>query len=119
MDKIWLKSYPVGVPAEIDLNGCASVNAMFAQSCREFAGLPAFRNLGATLTYAALERRSRDFGAWLQSLGLPKGTRIALMMPNLLQYPVCVLGAFRAGMIVVNINPLYTCLLYTSPSPRD
>ena len=108
MDKIWLKSYPVGVPAEIDLNGCASVNAMFAQSCREFAGLPAFRNLGATLTYAALERRSRDFGAWLQSLGLPKGTRIALMMPNLIQYPICVLGAFRAGMIVVNINPLYT-----------
>jgi long-chain acyl-CoA synthetase len=108
MDKIWLKSYPAGVPAEIDLNEHASINDVLAQSCRKFQHLPAFRNLGATMTYADLDRLSRDFAAWLQSLGRPKGARVALMMPNLLQYPVALFGVLRAGMIVVNVNPLYT-----------
>src|SRR5450755_2285183 len=108
MDKIWLKSYRPGVPAEIDIGEYASLNDVLAQSCRKFRDLPAFRNLGATITYADLDRLSRHFAAWLQSLGLPKGTRVALMMPNLLQYPVAMFGALRAGLIVVNINPLYT-----------
>ncbi len=108
MDKIWLKSYPAGVPAEIDLNEYPSLNAVLAQSCRKYRDLPAFRNLGATLSYGALDRLSRDFAAWLQTLGLAKGARIALMMPNLLQYPVALFGALRAGLIVVNVNPLYT-----------
>src|ERR1017187_10284963 len=108
MDKIWLKSYPAGVPAEIDLNEYASLNDVLAQSCRKFRDLPAFRNLGTTITYAELDRLSRHFAAWLQSFGLAKGTRVALMMPNLLQYPVALFGVLRAGMIVVNVNPLYT-----------
>ena len=108
MDRIWLKSYPAGVPAEIDLNEYTSLNDVLAQSCRKFRDLPAFRNLGTTITYAELNRLSRHFAAWLESLSLAKGARVALMMPNLLQYPVALFGALRAGTIVVNINPLYT-----------
>ncbi|MGA3042337.1 MAG: AMP-binding protein [Bryobacteraceae bacterium] len=108
MDKIWLKSYRAGVPAEIDLNEYTSLNDLLAKSCRKFRDRPAFHNLGATITYAGLDRLSRHFAAWLQSLGLPQGTRVALMMPNLLQYPVALFGVLRAGMIVVNVNPLYT-----------
>ena len=108
MDKIWLKSYRAGVPAEIDLNEYTSLNDVLAQSCSNFRNLPAFRNLGTTITYAELDRLSRHFAAWLQSLSLAKGARVALMMPNLLQYPVALFGALRAGTIVVNINPLYT-----------
>jgi long-chain acyl-CoA synthetase len=108
LNKIWLKSYPAGVPAEIDLNEYTSLNDVLDQSCRKFHDLPAFRNLGTTITYAELERQSRHFAAWLQSLGLAKGTRVALMMPNLLQYPVALFGILRARMIVVNVNPLYT-----------
>ena len=108
MEKIWLKSYPASVPAEIDMSELASINEMFARSCGNFAERPAFRNLGVTITYAKLERLSRDFAAWLQSAGLRKGARVALMMPNVLQYPVALFGALRAGMIVVNVNPLYT-----------
>ncbi|MGC9951238.1 MAG: AMP-binding protein, partial [Bryobacteraceae bacterium] len=108
MEKIWLKSYRAGVPAEIDLDEYTSLNDLLAQSCRKFRDLPAFRNLGTTITYAELDRLSRHFAAWLQSLGLAKGARVALMMPNLLQYPVALFGALRAGMIVVNVNPLYT-----------
>ena len=108
MDKIWLKSYRAGVPAEIDLDEYTSLNDVLVQSCRRFRDLPAFRNLGTTITYAELDRLSRHFAAWLQGLGLAKGTRVALMMPNLLQYPVALFGVLRAGMIVVNVNPLYT-----------
>jgi len=108
VDKIWLHSYPAGVPAEIDLHAYASINDMLAQACHKFRDRPAFRNLGATITYARLDRLSRDFAAWLQSLGLPKGSRVALMLPNVLQYPIAMFGILRAGMIVVNINPLYT-----------
>jgi len=108
MDKIWLKSYRPGVPAEIDMGEYQSINDVLAQSCRRFADRPSFRNLGTTLTYAQLDRHSRDFAAWLQSTGLARGSRVALMMPNLLQYPVALFGILRAGMIVVNVNPLYT-----------
>jgi len=108
MDKIWLKNYRPGVPAEIGLGAYASINDMLAQSCRKFRDLPAFRNFDTTLTYTNLGRLSRNFAAWLESLALPKGTRVALMMPNLLQYPVALYGILRAGFIVVNVNPLYT-----------
>ncbi len=109
MDKIWLRHYRAGVPAEIDLNEYASVNDMFARSCRKFSQLPAYRNMGATLTYGQLDRLTRDFAAWLQSLpGMGPGSRVALMMPNVLQYPIALFGILRAGMIVVNVNPLYT-----------
>jgi len=108
MDRIWLDSYGAGVPAEIDMQEYSSLNDVLAQSCRKFADRPAFRNLGATITYAQLDRLSRDFAAWLQSAGLQKGSRVALMMPNLLQYPIALFGVVRAGMIVVNVNPLYT-----------
>ena len=109
MEKIWLRHYSAGVPAEIDLNEYTSVNDMLARSCRKFAQLPAFRNMGETITFAQLDRLTRDFAAWLRSLpGMGTGSRVALMMPNVLQYPVALFGILRAGMIVVNVNPLYT-----------
>jgi long-chain acyl-CoA synthetase len=109
MDKVWLKSYPLGVPAEIDVDEFPSIGAMFERSVRTFATRDAYANMGKALSYAALDRLTRDFAAYCQSvLGLPKGARIAIMMPNLLQYPVAMYGALRAGYIVVNCNPLYT-----------
>jgi len=109
MDKIWLKSYPPGVPAQIDLTHGASLNDVLAQSCRRYASLPAFSNMGSSMTYAELDRRSRDFAAYLQMQSdLARGDRVALMMPNLLQYPVALFGVLRAGMAVVNVNPFYT-----------
>lgn len=109
MEKIWLKQYPPGVPAEIDLNEFASLRDILETSCRRFASQPAFSNMGVALSYAELDRQSRQFGAWLQhELGLAKGERVAIMMPNLLQYPVALFGALRAGLTVVNVNPLYT-----------
>ncbi|MGA8005335.1 MAG: AMP-binding protein [Burkholderiales bacterium] len=109
MDKIWLKNYPQGVPAEIDVRAYASLKDILEQSCARYRDLPAFSNMGATITYGQLDAMSRSFGAYLQQLpGLAKGDRVAIMMPNLLQYPVTLFGALRAGMTVVNINPLYT-----------
>jgi long-chain acyl-CoA synthetase len=109
MEKIWLKSYPAGVPSEIDLQAYTSVSDLLAQTCRKFPNRPAFQNMGTMMTYTELDLQSRHFAAWLQSLpGLQKGSRIALMMPNLLQYPVAFFGVLRAGMVVVNVNPLYT-----------
>src|SRR5271165_6609155 len=109
MNKIWLKSYPASVPAEIHPDEYASLNEMLTRACRKFADRAAFRNLDTTITYAQLDRLSRDFAAWLRNQpGLQKGSRIALMMPNLLQYPIALFGVLRAGMIVVNVNPLYT-----------
>ncbi|MGA9854806.1 MAG: long-chain-fatty-acid--CoA ligase [Gammaproteobacteria bacterium] len=109
MDKIWLKEYPQGVPAEINPDEFSSLKAVFEDSCRRYAELPAYSNLGATLSYADLERMSREFGAWLQKVaGLKKGDRVAIMMPNLLQYPVALFGILRCGMVAVNVNPLYT-----------
>ncbi len=109
MDKPWLSSYPPGIPAEIDVTQYASLKDILERSCQRFADRPAYSNLGVTLTYRDLDRLSRHFGAYLQSLpGIDKGERIAIMMPNLLQYPVALFGVLRAGMTVVNVNPLYT-----------
>lgn len=109
MDKVWLKNYPEGVPAEIDVNAYASLVDIFDESVRLFGPRPAFVCMGKELTYAELDRLSRDFAAWLQdAVGVKKGDRVALMMPNVLQYPVCLFGTLRAGCTVVNCNPLYT-----------
>jgi len=108
MDKIWLKSYPPGVPAEIDYNDYKSVGDLFEKCVKQYADRPSFHCMGKTITFAELDRTSAAFGAWLQSKGLPKGARVALMMPNVLQYPVCLYGTLRAGYTVVNVNPLYT-----------
>jgi long-chain acyl-CoA synthetase len=108
VEKIWLRSYPKGVPAEIDVNEYASVREVFEESCGKFATRPAFTCMGKTLTFAELDTLSAAFGAYLQGTGCKKGTRVALMMPNVLQYPVCLFGVLRAGCTVVNVNPLYT-----------
>ena len=109
MEKFWLKRYPAGVPAEINPDIYGSLVEMFEASVAQFGDLPAYINMGQTLTYRALEQQSRAFAAYLQQeLHLQKGDRVGLMMPNLLQYPVALFGILRAGMIAVNINPLYT-----------
>ncbi len=108
MEKIWLKQYPKGVPAEIDINEYASVSEVFEESAGKYATRPAFTCMGKTLTFAELDTLSSAFGAWLQGMGCKKGTRVALMMPNILQYPVALFGTLRAGCTVVNVNPLYT-----------
>ena len=108
MEKIWLNEYPAGVPAEVDLNEFSSIKDILEKSCRRFADLPAYSNMGVTLRYRDIDRLSRDFGAYLQGLGLGKGERVAIMMPNVLQYPVALFGTLRAGLTVVNVNPLYT-----------
>jgi long-chain acyl-CoA synthetase len=109
MEKIWLKNYPPGVPAEINPDEYPSLVHMFDESIERFADRPAFTSMGRTIDYATYERLSRDFAAYLQNVaGLQKGDRIALMLPNVLQYPIAVYGALRAGLTVVNTNPLYT-----------
>ncbi|EOW6719976.1 long-chain-fatty-acid--CoA ligase FadD [Cronobacter dublinensis] len=109
MKKVWLNRYPADVPAQINPDRYHSLVDLFEQSCTRFADQPAFTNMGEVMTFRKLEERSRAFAAWLQQgLGLQKGDRVALMMPNLLQYPVALFGILRAGMIVVNVNPLYT-----------
>ncbi len=107
-DKLWLAHYSDGVPAEIDMNEFDSVVEIFEQSCRNYADSTAFVNFGRELSYTALDRQSRAFAARLQALGLEKGDRVAIMLPNLLQYPIALLGILRAGLVVVNTNPLYT-----------
>jgi long-chain acyl-CoA synthetase len=108
LEKIWLKSYPAGVPAEIDVNQYASLREVLEESCAKFGSRPAYSCMGRTITFDELGRLSAAFGAFLQGRGLTKGTRVALMMPNVLQYPVCLFGILRAGCTVVNVNPLYT-----------
>ncbi len=109
MDKIWLRSYQPGVPAEININEYQSLGELFEQSVGRYRDRTAFICMGAQLSYGDLDRLSRDFASYLQNtLRLPAGARIALMMPNVLQYPVCLFGALRAGYVVVNCNPLYT-----------
>jgi long-chain acyl-CoA synthetase len=108
MEKAWLKSYPAGVPAEIDVNEFKSIGQLFDRSVGKFRDRVAYINMGKSLTYGELDGHTRDFAAYLQSLGLPKGARIAVMMPNLLQDPVCIYGILRGGYTVVNCNPLYT-----------
>ena len=109
MDRNWLNNYPPGVPADIDADAYPSLKEAIEEAFTTYGQLPAFTNMGATLTYTQLDALSRAFGAWLQhKAGLVRGDRVALMMPNILQYPVALFGALRAGMVVVNTNPLYT-----------
>jgi long-chain acyl-CoA synthetase len=105
----WLKSYPPGIPKEIDADRFRSLPDLLDQTVARFTKKPAYHNLGHTLSYTALDRLSRNFAAFLQGLpGMGKGERVAIMSPNLLQYPVALFGILRAGMTVVNVNPLYT-----------
>ena len=109
VEKIWLDSYPEGIPATVPTPPWRSVRDVFEQAFAEFPERPAYSNFGTVLTYRELDELSAAFGAYLQKeLGLVKGERIAIMLPNVLQYPVALVGAFRAGLVVVNVNPLYT-----------
>lgn len=108
MEKIWLKSYPAGVPAEVDLSAYASLVELFEESLSQYAQREAFVCLGKSMTYGQLDRLSRQMAAWLQARNLQPGARVALMMPNILQYPVAMMAVLRAGYVVVNVNPFYT-----------
>ena len=109
MDKVWLQHYPQGIPAEAEYRAYRSLKEILTATCARFADRPAYGNLGVTITYRELDQLSRDFGAYLQKVaGLKKGERLAIMLPNLLQYPIALFGAQRAGVVVVNTNPLYT-----------
>lgn len=109
MEKVWLNEYSEGVPHEIDLSRYRSLKEIIEESCGRYRDLPAFINMGKTLTFGEIDQKSRYFATYLQKvLGLSKGDRVAVMMPNLLQYPIAIFGILRAGMVVVNTNPLYT-----------
>ncbi|SDG13636.1 MULTISPECIES: long-chain fatty acid--CoA ligase [unclassified Duganella] len=108
MEKIWLKSYPEGVPAEIDSTQFRSVTHLMEESFRKYADRNAFVCMDKFLTYGELDQLSQKIGAWLQGKGLQAGARVAIMLPNVLQYPVIMAGILRAGYTVVNVNPLYT-----------
>jgi long-chain acyl-CoA synthetase len=108
MEKIWLRHYPPGIPTEVDYGQYRSIGALFESSTGKYRDRPAYTNMGRTISFGDLDRLSRDFGAWLQARGLAKGARVAVMMPNCLQYPACLFGILRAGCVVVNVNPLYT-----------
>ncbi len=108
MEKIWLKSYPEGVPADIDFARYESLVHLLEDAFRTHGSKQAFACMGKSITYAELDQLSRDFAAWLQADGIKPGSRVAVMMPNVLQYPVAVAGILRAGCILVNVNPLYT-----------
>jgi len=109
VEKIWLKNYPEGVPAEVDINQYASLKDLLEQSFATYKDLPAVTNMGKTLTYGELDQQSRYFAAFLQNnCSLDKGDRVAIMMPNLLQYPVALCAVLRAGLVAVNVNPMYT-----------
>lgn len=108
MDRVWSNNYPEGVPVDINADHYASLLEVFDQSIKEYADKTAFINMGKSITYAELDQQSLKFAAYLQQVGLKKGDAVAVMMPNLLQYPVCILGILRAGCVVVNVNPLYT-----------
>ncbi len=108
MEKPWLKSYPPGVPENIDLGEFSSIADVLEQSCDKYKDRMAYHNMGAELSYSDLEYLTRNFAAALQDMGLQQGDRIALMMPNILQYPVALFGALRAGLVIVNTNPMYT-----------
>ncbi len=107
-DRPWLKHYPAGVPHEIELNRYSSLPAMAEEAFTKYADRPAVTCMDKTLTYRELDVLSQALGAWLQSRGLQRGARVALMMPNVLQYPVAILAVLRAGFVVANVNPLYT-----------
>jgi len=108
MDKFWLKSYQEGVPAEIDWTQYRSLTHLLEEAFRKYAGRKAYACMDASITYADLDRLSQQMGAWLQSRGMEKGARVAIMLPNVLQYPVAMAAVLRAGYVIVNVNPLYT-----------
>ncbi len=108
MQKIWLQAYPPGVPAEIDPSQYASLTQLLEEAFRQYASRPAYVCMGRSLSYRQLDEHSRSLAVWLQQQGLQPGARVAVMLPNVLQYPVAVAAILRAGMVVVNVNPLYT-----------
>jgi long-chain acyl-CoA synthetase len=108
MERFWLKQYPPGTPADIDPNEYPSLKALIEQSCKKFADRVAYLQMDCPISYRELDRLSARFATWLQAQGLKPGDRIAIMLPNILQYPVVMCGALRAGLVVVNTNPLYT-----------
>ncbi|NGP52408.1 long-chain-fatty-acid--CoA ligase [Thioalkalivibrio sp. XN8] len=109
MEKIWLQEYPEGVPAEIDVNEFPSLREFLEQSFSKYSSLPAFTNMGHSISFGELDEMSRYLGAWLQkNAGLAKGDCVAVMMPNVIQYAVAVAAILRAGLTVTNVNPLYT-----------
>ena len=108
MERIWLKQYPAGVPADIDVNQYTSLVELLEESFKKFADRKAFICMDKSISYRELDEMSQALGAYLQSKGMAKGARVALMMPNVLQYPVATAAVLRAGYAVVNVNPLYT-----------
>ena len=108
MNRFWLKSYPPGVPPEIDPARLSSLVELLRQACAAYRTRPAYEQMGRRITFAQLDEHTRSLAAWLQAAGMVKGDRIAIMLPNTLQYPIALFGALRAGLIVVNTNPLYT-----------
>jgi long-chain acyl-CoA synthetase len=109
VNRIWQQQYPEGIPPVVDVTAFASLKEILETSCARFASLPAYSNMGVSISYRELDAASRAFGAWLQKVaGLKRGDRVAIMLPNLLQYPIALFGALRAGITVVNTNPLYT-----------
>ncbi len=108
MEKIWIKNYPPGVPAEIDPSQYRSIVALFEESFAKYRSDNAFASMDKKLTYGQVDEMSQTLGAWLQSKGLVRGDRVAVMLPNVLQYPVCIAGILRAGLVMVGVNPLYT-----------
>lgn len=108
MERFWLKQYPPGVPADVDVTQYSSLNQLMEEAFRKYAQRSAYVFMDRFLTFAELDRYSEAFGAWLQGRGLARGARVAIMMPNVAQYPVVVAAVLRAGCVVVNVNPLYT-----------
>src|SRR3989337_4401044 len=104
----WLKNYPKGLPANIDVDKYPNLNAFLNEAMLKFASKPAFYCMGQTITYGEMDRASKQLAGYLQSRGLKPGDRVAIMMPNLLQYPIALFACMRAGLIIVNTNPLYT-----------
>ena len=109
MEKVWLKNYPQGIPEFVELDRYKSLAHMFDECAERYSHLPAFANMGASISYSELNIESYNFAAYLQAeLGLKKGDRVAIMLPNLLQFPIAMYGVLRAGLVAVNVNPLYT-----------
>jgi long-chain acyl-CoA synthetase len=108
VDKRWFEQYQKGVPHEIDTNQYSSIVALFKESCSLFSKKISYTNMGSSITFSELDELSRNFAAYLQQLNLDKGTRVAIMLPNIMQYPIVLFGILRAGYVVVNTNPLYT-----------
>ena len=109
MERFWLDSYPPGVPHDIDFGDYSSVFDFFRNTCEKFPNNPGYSNFGKTLTFAEVDNLSQQFASYLQNdLGMEKGQRLGIMLPNILQYPIALFGAMRAGIVIVNIDPLYT-----------